>query len=224
MDRHGLTLVTGPANSAKAQVVLDAHRAALARSPILVVPRAADVEHYRRELADGGRVLGVRVEPFGGTDARDRAARRSDSATARRACAQRSARVGRLSAAKLDAARRAAQAPAFIDSLARFIAQLAGSPHRARPLRRCATCLGGAGHRPARYAEELAGLYSGYQRQLERLDRLDAEQHALRSLDALRAGPRPLGQHARVLPTASTTSTRSSATRSRRSRTRSTRR
>ena len=61
-----LTLVTGPANSAKAQVVLERYRAALARSPILVVPRSADAEYYRRELAGSGVVLGVRVEPFGG--------------------------------------------------------------------------------------------------------------------------------------------------------------
>ena len=47
----GLTLVTGPANAAKAQIVLDACRAASARGPILVVPRSADVEHYRRDLA-----------------------------------------------------------------------------------------------------------------------------------------------------------------------------
>jgi hypothetical protein len=62
----GLTLVTGPANSAKAHVVLERHRAALARGAILVVPRAADVEYYRRELAAAGSVLGVRVESFGG--------------------------------------------------------------------------------------------------------------------------------------------------------------
>jgi hypothetical protein len=61
-----LTLVTGPANSAKAQIVLERYRAALAHSPILVVPRAADAEHYRRELAESGLVLGVRVEPFSG--------------------------------------------------------------------------------------------------------------------------------------------------------------
>ena len=46
-----LTLVTGPANAAKAQVVLERYRATLARDPILVVPRSADAEHYRRELA-----------------------------------------------------------------------------------------------------------------------------------------------------------------------------
>src|SRR5436305_845808 len=55
-----LTLVTGPANSAKAAVVLDGVRAALDRDPLLVVPTAADAERYRRELADGGAVFGPR--------------------------------------------------------------------------------------------------------------------------------------------------------------------
>ena len=60
-----LTLVTGPANAAKARVVLDAYRAALDREPLLVVPTFADVEHYRRELAAGGAVFGRSVMRFG---------------------------------------------------------------------------------------------------------------------------------------------------------------
>ncbi|HEY5389927.1 MAG TPA: hypothetical protein VIJ83_05175, partial [Solirubrobacteraceae bacterium] len=62
----GLTIITGPANAAKAQQILERYRLALAREPILVVPRAADVDHYSRELAAAGAVLGVRVEAFGG--------------------------------------------------------------------------------------------------------------------------------------------------------------
>src|SRR3954469_23144095 len=54
-----LTLVTGPANAEKAGHVLAAYRAALDREPLLVVPTAADVEHYRRELAAAGGVFGV---------------------------------------------------------------------------------------------------------------------------------------------------------------------
>ena len=61
-----LTLVTGPANAAKAHVVLERYRAALAREPILVVPRSADAEHYRRELAHSGATVGARVEAFSG--------------------------------------------------------------------------------------------------------------------------------------------------------------
>src|SRR3989442_9888339 len=61
-----LRLVTGPANSAKAQVVLDALRAAAPRDPLLVVPTRADADHYRRELAESGLVLGPRVMRFSG--------------------------------------------------------------------------------------------------------------------------------------------------------------
>ena len=49
-----LTLITGPANAAKAGAVLERLRAALPRDPLLVVPTAADVEHYQRELAASG--------------------------------------------------------------------------------------------------------------------------------------------------------------------------
>jgi hypothetical protein len=41
-----LTLITGPANAAKAGAVLERLRAALARDPVLVVPTAADAAHY----------------------------------------------------------------------------------------------------------------------------------------------------------------------------------
>src|SRR3954451_24431902 len=60
-----LTLVTGPANAAKAGVVLDRYREALDRSPMLVVPRSADVDHYQRELAASGGLVGGAVLPFG---------------------------------------------------------------------------------------------------------------------------------------------------------------
>lgn len=59
-----LTLITGPANAAKARILLDEVRASTARSPLLVVPSAADVDRYRRELADGGVVFGVSVMVF----------------------------------------------------------------------------------------------------------------------------------------------------------------
>src|SRR5919107_6118050 len=56
-----LTLVTGPANAEKAGHVLAAYRAALDREPLLVVPTAADVDRYRRELAAAGPPFGVQV-------------------------------------------------------------------------------------------------------------------------------------------------------------------
>src|SRR3954470_7551474 len=59
-----LTLVTGPANAAKAGKILARFRAALPREPLLVVPTSADVDHYSRELADAGIVLGAEVLTF----------------------------------------------------------------------------------------------------------------------------------------------------------------
>src|SRR5438128_5370571 len=59
-----LTLITGPANAAKAGAVLERLRAALARDPVLVVPTAADADHYERELAAAGVVTGAEVLTF----------------------------------------------------------------------------------------------------------------------------------------------------------------
>ena len=59
-----ITLITGPANSGKAQLLMDAVRRHLAHGeePLLVVPTGADAEHYLRELAAEGAPMGVRVE------------------------------------------------------------------------------------------------------------------------------------------------------------------
>ena len=84
--RMSLTLITGPANAAKAGAVLERFRAALARDPLLVVPTFADVDHYRRELAAGGMVFGGRGRsPSAGCCARSRA---------RPACRRSAARPG----------------------------------------------------------------------------------------------------------------------------------
>src|SRR3954449_107686 len=60
-----LTLITGPANAAKAGEVLGRFRAVLDGGPLLVVPTAADVDHFQRELAAGGALVGGSVVPFG---------------------------------------------------------------------------------------------------------------------------------------------------------------
>ncbi len=59
-----LTLVTGPANSAKAGEVLGGLRERLDDEPILVVPTFQDVEHAQRELAARGAVFGAEVVRF----------------------------------------------------------------------------------------------------------------------------------------------------------------
>src|SRR5688572_30855855 len=59
-----LTLVTGPANAAKAGAVLARLRTLRPQDPLLVVPTSADVDHYRRELAAAGIVFGAEVLTF----------------------------------------------------------------------------------------------------------------------------------------------------------------
>ncbi|MGB2710434.1 MAG: hypothetical protein WBC33_02875, partial [Conexibacter sp.] len=61
-----LELVIGPANAAKAGVVLGAFRARLAREPWLIVPTAADVAHYERELTEERSRRGGHVATFAG--------------------------------------------------------------------------------------------------------------------------------------------------------------
>jgi len=61
-----ITLITGPANAGKAELAIEAVRRHLARGeePLLIVPTSADVEHYRRELAGEGALMGGRVLGF----------------------------------------------------------------------------------------------------------------------------------------------------------------
>ena len=63
-----ITLITGPANAGKAQVVLDAVRREIAHGeePLLIVPTRADAEAYLRELAGQGVAMGIRVQRFDG--------------------------------------------------------------------------------------------------------------------------------------------------------------
>src|SRR6185312_6235489 len=63
-----ITLVTGPANAGKAQVVMGAVRRHLAHGaePMLVVPTRTDAEYYLRELAGSEAAVGVRVGVFSG--------------------------------------------------------------------------------------------------------------------------------------------------------------
>jgi ATP-dependent helicase/DNAse subunit B len=182
-----LTLVTGPANAAKAQVVLERYRAALAREPILVVPRSADAEHYRRELAQTGAIIGVRVEPFSGL-MREIAARAglADSPLGEhaRAAVIRAA----IADTRLDALAGAARSPAFARGLARFVAEL--EARRIEPPRFTSAMRAWAGDGPRLpYARELAALYGAYRSRLARLARPDRELHARAALDAITLAP-----------------------------------
>jgi len=172
-----LTLITGPANAAKAGAVLGRLRALRVHEPLLVVPTPADVDHYRRELVAEGIVFGAEVLTFSrlvrelatatgvagrplGPVARDRVVRAAVRGTPLRVLAA------------------SAAAPGFAAAAGTLFAELQRSLVAPARFTRALRTWAAAGTAPA-HAEELAALYSAYHRRLERLGVL--EHHPLRA-------------------------------------------
>ncbi len=186
-----LTLVLGPANSAKAGVVLGAYADAARRGALLVVPTALDARHYARELAGDGVVLGS-VVTFSGLAYE--IARRAQYAGRRVSELQRERILTRVVAgSRLDVLRASASAAGFPAAAGELIAELQRSlvdPGRfITGLRAWAA----QDVRRAPYAHEVGRLYGDYVRELDRLGRVDRELYAWRALDALRATPHRWG-------------------------------
>jgi ATP-dependent helicase/DNAse subunit B len=182
-----LTLVLGPANSAKAGEVLGAFAAAAHRGAILVVPTATDASHYTRELASEGAVLGS-VLTFSGL-ARE-IANRAGYAGRRLSSLQRERVLEKaLDGVEFDALREAALTEGFPNAAGELIAELQRSlvtPQRfAAAMRTWAE----QDRRRSAYAHDVAAIYRAYAARLDQLGRVDAELYAWRALDALRAAP-----------------------------------
>lgn len=186
-----LTLVTGPANSAKAGEVLGGLRARLDDEPILVVPAFQDVEHAQRELAERGAVFGAEVLVF------DRLFRliaertgygeRVASRFQRELIVEEAVR-----GARLDALAESAAQPGFARAAARFVAELERS--MVDPARFTQALRQWAGDGPRRaYADEIAAIYRRYRDGLESAGLADRELFAWRALDALRLDPLSFG-------------------------------
>src|SRR5215210_5965727 len=182
-----LTLITGPANAAKAGAVLDRLRAALPRDPLLVVPTAADVEHYQRELAGSGIVFGATVLTFRNLVREIARATALDARPLGRVARDRVVRAA-IADVPLRVLAGSAATPGFAGAAAALFAELQRSlvaPTRfTSALRSWAADSGRAG-----YADELAALYSAYRRRLDRLGRPDREGYAWAAMNALRAAP-----------------------------------
>ncbi len=182
-----LTLVLGPANSAKAGEVLGAYGADAARGGLLVVPTAPDARYYAREVASAGVVLGS-VLTFDGLAAE--IARRAGYAGWRLSGLQRERVLARLvSRVRLDALRASAEGEGFVSAVGELIAELQRAliaPERfAAALRAWAA----QDVRRAPYAADARRIYSDYVAELDRLGRVDRELYAWRAIDALRADP-----------------------------------
>jgi len=187
-----LTLVTGPANSAKARVVLDRYRSQLHRGPILVVPTAADAVHYRRELAQSGVVLGARVESFAGLLAE--IARRAGLGVGPLGRGARERVVAAAVAdARLELLAPSAAAPGFVAAATRLVGELGSRRIAPQRLTAALRVWAPEGRRRV-YCDEVAAIYAAYRRRLERLGRPDEEGLASASLDAVRLDPSVWGR------------------------------
>ncbi|MGA2009043.1 MAG: PD-(D/E)XK nuclease family protein [Solirubrobacteraceae bacterium] len=182
-----LTLVLGPANSAKAGEVLGAYAAAARRGALLVVPTASDAEHYARELAGEDVVLGS-VLTFGGLVAE--LGRRAPYAGRRLSDLQRERLLERtLAGMRFDALQASTGASGFVEAAAALIAELQReliSPQRFTVALRAWAA---QDVRRATFARDVGRIYGEYVRALDRLGRVDRELFAWRALDALRASP-----------------------------------
>ncbi len=175
-----ITLITGPANAGKAQLVMDSVRRHLAhgQEPLLIVPTRADADHYRRELAGDGAAMGARVERFEGLIG-EAVARAGVSSPVLAGLARE-----RVLAA-IAASTGAAATPGYVRALAAFVAELQlrrVTPARlSRALSECAL--------EVETANGVGLLFDEYSRRLRELGRVDLEQRAMRALDALRREP-----------------------------------
>jgi ATP-dependent helicase/DNAse subunit B len=182
-----ITLITGPANAGKAREVMSAVRRHVAHGeePLLVVPTRADAEHYRRELAREGVVLGARVERFEGLIGETVRRARVGEAVLGRVARERV--LARVATGAGDGAR---STPGFVRALARIVGELEVrrvTPARLQAALRAWEAADGVRASPG--AQELGRCFGEYRRVLERIGRTDHERRAIQALDALRREP-----------------------------------
>jgi ATP-dependent helicase/DNAse subunit B len=186
-----LTLITGPANAAKAGAVLERLRAAVARDPLLVVPTAADVDHYRRELAAEGVVFGAEVLTFSRLIREMAAAVGIPGRPLGPVARERVVRAA-VNDTPLDVLAVSSRSPGFAAAAGALFAELQRSLVGPARFTRAARTWAAGGTAPA-HAEELAALYRAYHDRLDQLGAYDAEGFPRAALDALRERPAAWG-------------------------------
>ena len=186
-----LKLVTGPANSAKAGVVLGGYRERLDEEPVLVVPEYRDVEHAQREMAANGAVFGVRVVRFGWLW--DLMGRRVGHSAQVVGQFQRELIVAEaVRDADLRVLAGSARQPGFSRAAGRFLAELGRAGVEPDAFGDALSRWAGTGPRRA-YAAEIARIHASYRAALERAGLVDRELFAWRTLAAFRENPQAWG-------------------------------
>ena len=205
-----LTLILGPANSAKAGEVLGAFTAAVQRDALLVLPTTADADHYDRELAADGVLLG-RSLTFSGLATE--VARRVGFQVPRLTAHQRERVLRRaLTTVRDETLGNVIATPGFAGAVGAMIAELIRRRVTPQRLSGALRAWGEDQRDTVGPARALAASLHAYARELERLRRVDADLFAWQALDALVAGSADGGGARRSSSTASTTSPRSSVT------------
>lgn len=183
-----LTLITGPANSAKAGAILERVRAVAARAPLLVVPGAADADSYRRELVASGAVYGVRPVVFAGLlDVI--AARAGITAPAAGELARLQVAAAATAATELDVLAESARTPGFPQGLARFADELCEQRIAPQRLRAALAAWAGDDARRRAYGSELSALIAADAQIARRSGLITAPARVTAALDALRERP-----------------------------------
>lgn len=182
-----LTLIPGPANSAKAGEALGAYAAAAPGGALLVVPTAADARHYARELAGQGAVLGS-VLTFRGLAGE--IARRVGYATRPiSSLARERLLVHVLRSLRFEVLADSARSPGFLVAASDLLSELERTLVTPERFARALGAWAAEDSRREGYARELGSIYEEYARQLDRLGRADHERYAWLALDALRRAP-----------------------------------
>jgi ATP-dependent helicase/DNAse subunit B len=165
-----LSLIVGPANAGKVELLLDRYLAALDREPILIVPNRSDVDRVQREL------LGRRPALFAGSigtfdDVFERVAGGAEGTHPLLTPAQRGLLVRRvLARARLNGLSASARFAGFADSLQQALAELESGLVE-----------------PSALEGDLATLYASYRAELDGLERWDRDLLRRRAAERLQS-------------------------------------
>ncbi|HEY1457566.1 MAG TPA: PD-(D/E)XK nuclease family protein [Solirubrobacteraceae bacterium] len=193
MKRMAITLITGPANAGKAQVLLDRFcvHAARGEEPILVAPTQADVDHYSRELAHRGVLIGARVRRFDGLI--EEIARRGGLTTRRISEQTRQHILAALAQRQApDGMQTERPTRGLLHALGRFVAELESEHITPARLHTALRAWAAAAQDPGGEGEHLVLLdrvYERYLGMLGGLDWADPQRYAALALDTLRRAP-----------------------------------
>jgi ATP-dependent helicase/DNAse subunit B len=164
-----LSLIAGPANAGKVELLLARYLAALEREPVLIVPTRSDVERVERDLLTSRpALLGGTIGTF--DDLFDRIAYAGEGARPVVSTAQRALLVRRVvPAARLDGLAASARFSGFADELQRVLGELESGLLD-----------------PDELDGDLAALYEAYRAELDRLGLWDRDLLRRRAAERVR--------------------------------------